>query len=276
MPRTGDTYALPSGTAAASGEVIQSAKWNSVTADLAAEQNLVRPESAGGTGVDNLPDLLLALGALAQSELVGAIVQFGGDTAPTGWLECDGSAVSRTTYADLFAAIGTHWGSGDGSTTFNLPDYRGEFPRGWDNGRGVDAGRAIGSAQAAAFAEHLHSANPENQRFFTSNDSHNHGGTSNAGNDFSFVLKRTQDGSHIVSENSGISTSTDGTSEARLQETGSGSGTRLSYDATHDHSIPTDTHNHYVDVNLPSFDTGSTGGAETRPRNVAAMYIIRH
>lgn len=53
---------------------------------------------------------------------IGAIVPYGGDTAPTGYLLCDGSAVSRTTYADLFAVIGTKYGSGDGSTTFNLPD----------------------------------------------------------------------------------------------------------------------------------------------------------
>jgi microcystin-dependent protein len=54
----------------------------------------------------------------------GAIIPFGGATAPSGYLECDGSAVSRTTYAALYAAIGTTWGSGDGSTTFNLPDLR--------------------------------------------------------------------------------------------------------------------------------------------------------
>lgn len=56
---------------------------------------------------------------------IGAIIPFGGDTAPTGYLLCDGSAVSRTTYADLFAVIGTKFGPGDGSTTFNLPS--GEF-----------------------------------------------------------------------------------------------------------------------------------------------------
>jgi microcystin-dependent protein len=66
---------------------------------------------------------------------------------PGGWLECDGSAISRTDYAGLFAEIGTNYGAGDGSTTFNLPDLRGEFVRGLDNGRGVDAGRALASAQ---------------------------------------------------------------------------------------------------------------------------------
>jgi microcystin-dependent protein len=60
----------------------------------------------------------------------GAILAYGGASAPSGWLLCDGSAVSRTTYADLFAAIGTAYGTGDGSTTFNLPDLRQRFPLG--------------------------------------------------------------------------------------------------------------------------------------------------
>ena len=57
----------------------------------------------------------------------GSIIMYGAATAPTGWLLCDGSAVSRTTYADLFAIIGTTFGVGNGSTTFNLPDLRDRF-----------------------------------------------------------------------------------------------------------------------------------------------------
>jgi len=60
----------------------------------------------------------------------GMISAFGGSSSPAGYLLCDGSAVSRTTYADLFAVIGTSFGAGDGSTTFNLPDLRGRFLRG--------------------------------------------------------------------------------------------------------------------------------------------------
>jgi microcystin-dependent protein len=63
----------------------------------------------------------------------GAITAFGASSAPTGWLTCDGSAVSRTTYATLFAVVGTTWGVGDGSTTFNVPDLRGQFLRGYDS-----------------------------------------------------------------------------------------------------------------------------------------------
>ncbi|HGH6718284.1 TPA: phage tail protein [Neisseria meningitidis] len=80
----------------------------------------------------------------------GAVLYFAGRTAPAGWLKANGAAVSRTTYAALFAAIGTTYGAGDGSTTFNLPDLRGEFMRGWDDGRGIDRGRAFGSAQGDA------------------------------------------------------------------------------------------------------------------------------
>lgn len=63
----------------------------------------------------------------------GAIIAYGASTAPTGWLLCDGSAVSRSTYSSLFTAISTTWGTGDGSTTFNLPDFRGQFLRGYDS-----------------------------------------------------------------------------------------------------------------------------------------------
>lgn len=77
----------------------------------------------------------------------GAVTFFATSTAPAGWLKANGALVSRTTYAALFSVIGTTFGVGDGSTTFALPDLRGEFPRGWDDGRGVDSGRSFGSAQ---------------------------------------------------------------------------------------------------------------------------------
>jgi microcystin-dependent protein len=80
----------------------------------------------------------------------GEVSYFAMNTAPTGWLKANGAAVSRTTYAALFAAIGTTFGTGDGSTTFNLPDLRGEFFRGWDDSRGVDSGRVFGSSQSDA------------------------------------------------------------------------------------------------------------------------------
>ena len=77
----------------------------------------------------------------------GMVMIFAGDFAPVGWLKANGAAVSRTVYANLFAAIGTRYGAGDGYSAFNLPDLRGEFPRFWDDGRGVDAGRGLGTWQ---------------------------------------------------------------------------------------------------------------------------------
>lgn len=86
----------------------------------------------------------------------GAVTAFAMSTVPTGWLECDGSAISRTTYLALFRAIGTTYGAGDGSTTFNVPDLRGIFIRGWSHGASVDSGRAIGTLQQDDFESHTH------------------------------------------------------------------------------------------------------------------------
>ncbi|HMV79854.1 MAG TPA: tail fiber protein [Leptospiraceae bacterium] len=68
----------------------------------------------------------------------GTILSFGGETPPDGYLLCKGQAVSRTTYASLYAVIRDSFGNGDGSTTFNVPDFRGRFLRGWDDGAGRD------------------------------------------------------------------------------------------------------------------------------------------
>ena len=92
---------------------------------------------------------------------VGQIIYVALSSAPTGYLKANGAAVSRTTYAALFAAIGTTFGVGDGSTTFNVPDLRGEFIRGWDDSRGVDSSRTLGSAQADDFKSHVHTLNYE-------------------------------------------------------------------------------------------------------------------
>lgn len=91
---------------------------------------------------------------LLKSELVGEVAFFARSTPPSGWLKANGAAVSRTTYAALFTAIGTTFGAGDGSTTFNLPDLRGEFIRGLDDGRNVDGGRRLGTAQGDAIKTH--------------------------------------------------------------------------------------------------------------------------
>lgn len=102
-------------------------------------------------------------------------------TAPPGWLPRDGRALSRTVYASLFAAIGTTFGAGDGSTTFNVPDDRGEFIRGADMGRGIDAGRVLGSWQDGQNASHTHTASTDSQGAHT-HTTHGHNSNSYSNN----------------------------------------------------------------------------------------------
>lgn len=112
----------------------------------------------GGLPAGTVTESTLSNSAIQLVAPAGAIAFVCQSTAPNGWLKANGAAVSRTAYATLFAALGTTFGAGDGSTTFNLPDLRGEFPRGWDDGRGVDSGRARGSAQAQMIQAHTHSS----------------------------------------------------------------------------------------------------------------------
>jgi len=82
--------------------------------------------------------------------MTGTVLDFAGATAPTGWLLCYGQAISRTTYAPLFAAIGTTHGAGDGSTTFNLPDCRGRVAAGKDDMGGTAAARLTSAGSGVA------------------------------------------------------------------------------------------------------------------------------
>lgn len=173
MPRNSQgVYSLPSGNPVVPGTLIESTWANPTMSDIGAELtgSLPRNGSAGMTG----PLILARDGQLPKEAVTfeqvtnaltgtnsfmpaGAIQAFAFNTIPTGWLECNGAAVSRTTYANLFATIGTTYGAGNGVTTFNVPDLRGEFIRGWDNGRSVDPNRVFGSNQAAANNPHTHS-----------------------------------------------------------------------------------------------------------------------
>jgi len=102
-------------------------------------------------------DTQIAAIPAADATPAGTVIYSARSTAPTGYLKANGAAVSRSTYATLFAAIGTVYGAGDGSTTFNVPELRGEFARGLDDGRGIDTSRALGSAQAQSYQSHNHS-----------------------------------------------------------------------------------------------------------------------
>ncbi|MCW5666464.1 MAG: tail fiber protein [Piscinibacter sp.] len=108
----------------------------------------------------NNSQLLAAIQSIAIP--AGSINYFAMDVPPAGWLEARGQVISRTTYARLFAAIGTRFNSGgEGSTNFRLPDLRGYFLRGWDNTRGIDAGRVFGTFQADELKSHTHGGVPK-------------------------------------------------------------------------------------------------------------------
>ena len=94
-------------------------------------------------GTSQIADNAVTAAKLAAGAafLSGMLVPYAGTSLPSGWLFCDGSAVSRTTYADLFTAVGTTYGSGDGSSTFNLPDLRGRAIAGQDDMGGASANR---------------------------------------------------------------------------------------------------------------------------------------
>lgn len=110
--------------------------------------------TVNGTGLDDL---------LSQLIPVGSLFPFAGSSAPSSYfLLCDGSAISRTTYSSLFAAIGTTYGSGDGSTTFNLPDTRGLFLRGAGSQTisGIAYSGTLGTKQGDQMQGHRHSQSP--------------------------------------------------------------------------------------------------------------------
>lgn len=141
---------------------LSSTPTNNFTLDASADNGTMKLSrgNAGATTQDILTVDASGKVAFPQGVLgatpAGAVMSFAMSTAPTGWLKADGSAVSRTTYANLFSAIGITYGTGDGSSTFNLPDLRGYFIRGADDGRGVDFGRVFGSTQADAYLNHTH------------------------------------------------------------------------------------------------------------------------
>lgn len=93
----------------------------------------------------------------------GTILSYAGDVTPAGYLRSNFAEVGRITYSDLFGAIGTRYGPGDGVTTFNLPEVRGEFGRFWDDGRGVDLGRILGSWKPDELKSHYHAVRSRNQ-----------------------------------------------------------------------------------------------------------------
>jgi microcystin-dependent protein len=173
----------------------------------------------------------------------GAILPFGGSSAPTGFLLCNGAAVSRSTYSALYAAIGTAFGAGDGSTTFNLPDLRGRFPCGAESSTDHDLGETGGEAAhtltESEIPSHDHSVNPPSTSTGTTG-AHGHTYRKSTGTGTSHALevnKSYNTGSYAISG------------------------------GAHEHSI-----------NIPAFNSGNAGGGgahENRPPFVGVNFIIK-
>lgn len=189
-----------------------------------------------------ITDLPAILAPYARA-LPGEIKAYAGTTVPTGYLECNGAEVSRAAYPELLNIIGTAFGSPVDVTKFKLPDLRGEFIRGWDHGRGIDANRALGSLQSDAVqAGGSHVLNKSGSFVFTS------------GGDTLFALR-------VLLANGAFSSS---------QYNGWKSGGLNGGYAGHNNQI------NWAISETISRDGSRRTAAETRPRNIALMYIIKY
>lgn len=188
-----------------------------------------------------------------ESTPAGIIQQFGGTTAPTGYLICDGSAISRATYSGLFAAIGTSYGAGDGSTTFNLPDLRGRVAVGKSTDTEFDAMGETGGAKThtlttSQLPAHTHDVNPAS---FTTTSTGDHTHTVNPPS-----TTTSTDGSHKHD--------LDGVAETYNTQTYSGNGGDGDAGRIYDTDYA-GSHTHTLDI--ASFTSG-TDGAHTHTINV--------
>lgn len=147
--------------------------------------------SSGGLGATTVEAFLANLNNYINTNFPqqfltsGMMIDYAGTSAPTGFLLCDGSAVSRATYANLFTAIGTTWGVGDGSTTFNVPDFRRRVAVGSGGSGSGTLGNATGNTGGeethtmleAELAAHVHAfGNPGNQFIGTGTGGNSYGG----------------------------------------------------------------------------------------------------
>lgn len=180
--------------------------------------------------------------------LPGAVVHYAMQTAPDGWLVCDGAAVSRLTYPALFAAIGTSYGAGDGVTTFKLPDLRGEFIRGWDGGRGIDGGRAFGTLQGDVIKSHSHAISDPGHTHPVTDPGHVH-----------VIEDTTGPDKSTTSDGPGIDTGVESQTSGRYQAFTELSKTRITIAAA-----------------AAGITVAATGSSETRPRNIALLPCIKY
>lgn len=249
-----------------------------------------RPALAAGAITSDLLDARI-VGGLAQ---VGDIKMVAMETVPTGWFECNGAAISRTTNAELYAVIGTTWGYGDNATTFNLPDFRGFVPRGWDHAAGRDPNTAAlsvtGAANNGSGAIRLTVASTATLSTGMTVTVKNVGGVSNATGKWSITVVSSTTLDLVGSTWSGTYTS-GGTIDARYAlNTGGAVGDRVgSYE---DDAIQSHTHSYTapggtsagsgvnsVGTSGSTTQTGSSGttgrfSTETRMKNAFVMFII--
>jgi len=183
--------------------------------------------------------------SIVEGVPTGSVFCLAVNTVPTGYVKCNGASYSRTgTYAALFAIIGTTYG-GSGSS-FNVPDLRGEFVRGFDDSRGVDSGRNINDPQGAQ------------------NDSHNHSVsiTTNTASLTGTIRKISETFNSGGGTASGVFSKTGGENAANTpSRVDSSPAAGVDLDASHSHSV--------------SGNTENQGGNEARPRNIAMLYIIK-
>lgn len=209
---------------------------------------------------------------------VGTVVAFAGASAPEGWLMCDGTAVSRTDYANLWAALSTTYGSGDGSTTFNLPNAKGRSVVGAGTGSGLTArtvadtggsetvtltgaqsgtsahghGNTISASTGTVSSDHVHNAN--------------HGHTASTDNNDAFHGHSQPNHSHTYKV---ASTATAGTNRAIITSTGSGAFTGgINEEAVIIYSASA-SHTHGVTVNANNFNTGGISANHTHAVTVS-------
>jgi len=220
-----------------------------VVANVESLQSAIDTNTADiATNASDISDNASAIAAFGSAVPVGSIIAYGGSSAPTGWFECDGVAISRTTYAALYTAIGTNYGYGDGSTTFNIPDLRGKFPRGYDHGAGNDPDAASRTAQATGGAT-----------------------GDNVGSVQADAMQRTT-GDFIAKNGSGTDTSLNPTVSGVFSSGNGLSGYLIgsSVVANKDRAI-------LFDNSLSmSPNQAKTSDYETRPINVSVMYIIKY
>jgi microcystin-dependent protein len=180
---------------------------------------------------------------------VGTVIWVAANKLPKGYLKCNGQAISRSTYSELFSFLGTIYGEGNGTTTFNLPDLRGEFIRGWDDGRGIDKSRTIGSSQSQMTGKHKH------LQLFGENTSLTAPINTEINTEFGNSLSQTND--RFIGSNGGLDY------DNVLFFTNDG--TEFDYKNTKGESRVLD----------PNKNTGNIVGDENRPRNIALLACIK-